>query len=812
RLNRTVAIKILPSHLAQRPQLRERFEREARAVSSMNHPHICNLHDIGVQDGIHYMVMEFLLGESLEARLERGGPLTVEQLLQYASEIADALDHAHRQGVIHRDLKPANIMLTRDGTKLLDFGLAKLPDETLANAAGFANVPTKTNNLTTPGTILGTVQYMSPEQLEGREADARSDIFSFGSVMYEAMTGRKAFEAANYATMVTAIMSTNPPSITTLQPATPPALNRVVKRCLAKNPEDRWQTARDLASELAWIADPAGESGSVISMTAPARRPVRWMLFAGLAVALAVALAVLYVRKPVVNTAPLQFVLPQAERTTYSGLAAAVGPIAVSPDGRRVAFVANSPDGRGVLTVRPLGSLADVALAGTEGATCPFWSPDGSEVAFFADGKLKKVPASGGAIQTLCDAGRSGGGTWNQDGVIVFARGPYDGLYRVPSAGGVPVPITTLDAGRGETAHRWPQFLPDGRHFLYVVQTTGQGRPGVEVAALNRAGPKRLVNIYSNAMLAGSEYVLFVRDRSLMAQPLDTSALELRGEPFLVADRVAYDPEFGVGDFSVSGNGVLAYRAGDRIPATQLVWVDRVGREVGAMGSPGQYRSPRISPDERRIAVERSDASLGTPGVWIHDLDRNMWARLTFEAANLSSPIWSPDGKRVVYASAAQGAAGRDLYNLFEKAASGAGTETLLLKTETSKFATDWSKDGRFIAYETRVSKTGWDIWILPLEGDRNPFPFVNTQADERLAQFSPDGKWIAYTSTDFGRVEVYTQSFSGVASPSPAGPGGKRQISAKGGFGPRWRADGKELFFIGGEGKLMAVSVESKG
>ncbi len=785
RLDRTVAIKVLPEHLADDPQRRERFEREARAVSSLNHPHICALHDIGEQDGIHYLVMELVEGETLQQRLEKGR-LSLDQALEYAIQIADALDKAHRQGVVHRDLKPGNIMLTKSGTKLLDFGLAKLKGDA-GGVSPLSQMPTQdlSQPLTAEGTIIGTLQYMAPEQLEGQEADARTDIFAFGAVVYEMVAGRKAFEGRSQVSLMAAILEHTPVEMSSLQAMTPPALDRIVKVCLEKDPEERWQTARDVARELKWASAPVTEKP-----TAPLVAPVTqtsgrsgWAV-AAIAASAALALAVLYFRGPAPEVSTMRFHIPTATTAQPADLN-------VSPDGRHVAFIAQGAASAEAVWVRTLDQFEARELPGTEGANEPFWSPDSRFVGFFADGKLKKIDIAGGPPQNLSDVLTAfpAGGTWSKEGTILFSsnhQGTYI-IHSVADAGGLPEPVTRLDVERNEAAHGYPKFLPAGRHFLLNV---GIGvADNIHIGSLDS---QDTVPLMENASMAGytdAGYVLFVRDQVLMAQPFDAGRLEVGGQPFPVADQVLYFPNSAHGAYSVSGGGVLAYRGGVSEPP-EPVWFDRSGRRLGKVEEAGGYNQFWLSPDEERMAA------LSEGDIWVVDMLRGSRSRLTFDPALDRYPLWSPEGDRIVFSSQRIGA-GEDL---FLKSAMGTGDAQILLETDEDKFPTDWSSDGRYVLYTNRSAETARDVWALPLDGDQDPFPVLNTPFREWHAMFSPDGRWIAYDSNETGRDEVYVQPFPPT--------GGKWQVSVEGGHMARWREDGRELFFVGASLTLMAVEV----
>jgi serine/threonine protein kinase/Tol biopolymer transport system component len=797
RLGREVAVKVLPQHLSVSSETRQRFEREAKTISQLSHPHVCALFDVGREGDTEYLVMELLEGETLSARLVKGS-LPLDQTLRYGQEIADALDRAHRQGIVHRDLKPTNVMLTKSGVKLLDFGLAKAM-EPAASPSSLTALPTQ-NNLTQEGTILGTFQYMAPEQLEGKEADARTDIFALGAVLYEMATGKKAFPAASQASLITAIMSANPPSISAAQPASPPALDRVVTTCLAKDPEDRWQNAGDVAKELKWIAESG--PGSPQTGLRPRQTPRRLIgTAATLFVLAAVALAAILVRlrSEAADRRPVRLSVLPPDRTSFNSLGTG-GPVAVSPDGRLLAFTASGADGAPLLYVRPLSAITARPLSGTEGASFPFWSPDSRLVGFFARGKLKKVDASGGPVTTVCDAAEGRGGAWNRDGDILFAN-RYSPIFRVRATGGRPIEVTRLDAKRGDTTHRWPQFLPDGQHFLYLAAPLGMESESntIFAASLDGKENREILPASSNVAYA-SGHLLYTREGTLVAQPFDPRRLRVRGEAFPVVEGVSYDYLYSRAVFSVSEDGILVYQAGG-VADTRLAWLDRGGKTLGFVDEPGFYSSPRLSPDGKRIAVAISEPNLSKANLWIYDVGRGTRSRFTFASARETYPLWSPDGVWLVYGSNARGP-----FGLYRKRSDGTGSEELLLQTQNNIVPSSLSPDGKLLAFDAfggpHQMKT--DISILPLTGDRKPYPFLQTPANEGDAQFSPDGKWIAYVSDESGRPEVYVTGF-------PRSEG-KWQVSSAGGQQPRWSRDGKELFYLEGRSNVMVVDVKTEG
>jgi Tol biopolymer transport system component len=807
RLDRTVAIKVLPAHLADSPELRQRFEREARAISSLNHPHICSLYDVGYQDGVSFLVMEYLEGETLAQRLERG-PMPLSDVLKYGVQIADALDKAHRQGVVHRDLKPGNIMLTpQTGAKLMDFGLAK--SAIAAASISSMTAPAHASSpITTKGMIVGTFQYMSPEQVEGKEVDARSDLFAFGAVLYEMMTGRRAFQGKSQLSVASAILEKEPEPISIVQPLTPPALDRTIRKCLAKDPEDRWQTARDLQLELKWIAESGSQAGAPAVVVAGRKQRERWAWMAAAAFAvLAIVFAVGFVlRAPLPPRALTATILPP-DNTSF---VAAV----VSPDGTRMAFTARGSDGALKLWVRSLDALSAQPLSGTDGASLPFWSADGRSLGFFTqDGKLKKIEASGGPPITLCDIPAiPRGGTWNLDGVVLFGMVGRNGIQRVSSAGGAVTPATKLDEARKDANHRWPVFLPDGRHFLYNVRATVRNEALGEdlyVGSLDGQVNRKLLPVSFNVQYS-SGHILFAREGTLMAQPFDTKRLELTGDAFPIAEQILTTAGLGFTAISASENGVLAYRTGAGQPGSKLVWSDRQGKELGVLGDQAIYISPKISSNGQKVAVDISDPKVGPPDVWVYDVARGLRTRLTFDPQVDITPEWSPDSTRVVFLSFRKGTG-----DLYMKDASGAGNDELLFESAETKSPSSWSADGNFILFTSVGTKTRQDIWVLPMGKDpsaplgtggagRKPFVFLQTDYAESEAVFSPDGRWVAYRSNESGRDEIYVKPFPG--------PAGRWQVSTGGGTRAKWRRDGKELFYLGVDDKIMSAEIRMKG
>jgi eukaryotic-like serine/threonine-protein kinase len=814
RLERTVAIKVLNAQPVASAELRARFEREAKVISQLQHPNICVLHDVGNEGPIDYLVMEFLQGESLAERL-RKGPLPPEQILTIAIEIADALEKAHRAGVVHRDLKPGNVMLTKSGAKLLDFGLAKPLGATGASAPGSGTSPsvfgaalTQTmpspspaSPFSTAGAVIGTVQYMSPEQIQGIEADARSDIFSFGVMLFEMVTGKRTFEGKTQASIVGQILAVDPPSVSTLRPQTPSGLDRVIRLCLDKDPNERIQTAHDLKLQLQAITEApltTPQSPAVV----PARRSWLPWVAAGVLALAAIAFAVAYMqslRTPQVSVH--SYILPP-DKTTFSLSGTSAGPPVLSPDGLRIAFVA-TPGAKQLLWIRPLNSAVAQPMSGTDGATYPFWSPDSRYVGFFAAGKLNKVDASGGPPQALCDAVSGRGGTWSRNGVIVFSPTSTSALMRVDAAGGTPVPLTTLDSE--ENSHRWPDFLPDDNHFLYFAHGSTVADSGVYLAALDAKKGKLLLRDDSNAIYA-SGHLLFVRDNTLMAQNFNLRTLALEGEAKPLADHVAVNTDVWRGILTASANGELLYQHGAASGGSQLVWYDAAGKPGDTvLPETADYYRPHLSPDGSKLAVTIETNGIGD--IWVIDLARHTKTRITFGPQYSGDPVWWPDGRSIVFS---YGPAG-NMDSFYRQNADGTGSKEKLLETPgVNALPFSISPDSQYIAYMRNDPKstTGWDIWALPMlpdkSGEQKPFSLVSTNFIDVTPSFSPNGKWLAYANNETGRFEIYIQPF-------PSGVG-RWQVSTAGGADPQWRKDGKELYFFSVDQQMMAVDVQQNG
>jgi serine/threonine protein kinase len=815
RLERTVAIKVLNAQLVADSELRGRFEREAKIISQLQHPNICVLHDVGHEGAIDYLVMEFLQGESLAERL-RKGPLVSEEVFRIAIEIADALEKAHRAGIVHRDLKPGNVMLTKTGAKLLDFGLAKplgagpTHGGRGSGSSVLAGALTQTSPaaspatpLSTAGAVLGTVQYMSPEQIQGIEADARSDIFSFGAMLFEMATGKRTFEGKTQASIVGQILAVDPPSVSRLRPETPPGLDRVIRLCLDKDPDERIQTAHDLKLQLQAIAETPLTTTQATTVS-PARRA--WLPWAAAAVfgIAAIAFALVYLqslRAPQVSVH--SYILPP-EKTTFLLTENIAGPPMLSPDGLRVAFIAKNADGKQMLWIRPLNSAVAQPMSGTEGATYPFWSADSRYVGFFAGGKLNKVDASGGPPQALCDAPSGRGGSWASTGTIVFTPDSTSALWRVDAAGGTRVALTTLDSK--EISHRWPAFLPDGNHFLYFARGSTSPDNGIYVAALDSKERKLLLRNDSNAIYAAPGFLLFVRDNTLMEQRFNPRSLALEDEAKPVADHVAVNTNTYRSIVTASANGELLYQHGAAGGASQLVWYDASGKQgEPVLTETADYSQPTLSPDASKLAFVLETNGVGD--IWVVDLARHTKTRLTFGPQYSGNPVWWPDGKSIVFCYGASSAGD----SLYRQNADGTGSKEKLLETPGIRdIASSVSLDARYIAYMRNdpKSNTNTDIWALPMfpnkSGEQKPFPLVVTNFRDITPSFSPDGKWLAYANDETGRYEVYIQPFPGGA--------GRWQVSTAGGFRPNWRKDGKELFYFTLDQQVVAVDVRQIG
>jgi Tol biopolymer transport system component len=840
RLKRDVAVKVLPEAFAGDSDRMARFQREAELLASLNHPNIAGIYGLEQADPstgsgqapMIAIVLELVEGETLADIIARG-PIAVVDALPIAHQIAEALEAAHEKGVVHRDLKPANIKITAEGrVKVLDFGLAKMLDPAEAGGAkpsAMSMSPTLSVHATYAGVILGTAAYMSPEQARGKPVDRRTDIWSFGCVLFEMLAARQTFEGGETVTDTIAAIIKNEPDWTVLPGDTPPHIRALLKRCLQKDPKRRLRDIGDARLEIEEGATGAGPAQSDVAQgfsaqgrsdVAKRRLLVPWIVASVAALVAAALAAVILGHREPRDPGAVHFSITAPEGMTIGhstpqrGAKVPAAHYAPSPDGRRLAYVMYKGDDNPQLWVRRLDAASGQALPGTDDASFPFWSPDGRFIAFFAQGRLKKVDANGGAPQTICDAAAGEGGTWNATGDIVFTPDETSGLFKVSASGGEPTAVTTLDAARGETSHRWPQFLPDGRHYLYLARTEKvKGAPSgmnaandawsIYAGSLGAADRTLVVRGVVRAVYA-SGHLMFVRDTTLMAQAFDANALRLTGEPVPVAEEVPLNVANARSGFAVADT-VLAYRHGAAAGGTALLtWFDRNGKRLDSVAAPDNYAIVRLSPDGRMLAAYKTEGSVTfsvSGDLWTLDLTRGgVMSRLTFTADQpKDGPLWSPDSSSVVFGSGTA-ASSPQVTDLYRKRANGVSDAELLLKGASPVRPTSWSSDGRYVAFNQTDRKGHTDIWLLPMYGDRKPVPFLQTSFDELNAAFSPDGRWIAYQSDKGGAFDVYVRPF----------PSGDREwrISQNGGEVPHWRADGRELFFIPRGAGIMAAPI----
>ncbi len=790
RLQRSVAIKILPDSFAADPGRRQRFEREAHVIASLSHPHICTLHDVGsaqprgAAQPVEYLVMEHLDGETLAARLSRG-PLPLDDIIRYGSEIAAALEAAHRQRIVHRDLKPANVMLTRSGVKLLDFGLAKAVEPQAASGSALSTMSVAA---TSPGTMLGTLPYMAPEQVDGREADARSDIFALGTVLHEMAMGRRAFPGQSAVGIASAILASEPPPI-----ASSPSLDRLVRGCLRKDPDQRWQSAQDVALQLREVP----ERDRATLHDRPSRVP--WMVAAAaIAVAIVAGIAVWRARTsssavdPLSAGAPVSFTVPVGPADAYLALSVERIPFALSPDGRQIAFVGGVGDAAPSVLVRNLSSEPVVQLAGTEGATSVFWSPAGKSIGFFAGGKLKRVELAGGAPVALCDVPQGIGltGTWG-DGQILFVSVQGEQIRRVPETGGTPVDVLGPDAARGDTRVVWPSFLPDGRRFLLLASGRDADKGFVTLAGAD--GSRRdVLAVRSNAQYVAPGFLVYGSDGALLARRFNPDTGVVSGEPVAIAENAAQFLTTGVTHFSASRNGTIVYHAG--VDESKIAVFDRSGTEVSELRRAGPYQTIRLSRDGRDLYVDRRELKIGTLDIWKIELDRGTESRVTHEPGSEIDAVVVPGGS-LIYSAARTGAP-----RVYLRTLSGA-EEPLAPGLAGLQDRSDVSPDGKWMMYSQRTARGNFDLIAVSLK-DRAVVPFHQSDADESDSRFSPDGRYVAFTSDLGGRRDVYVAPFPG--------PGPMRIVSASPASLPRWSADGRELFYVGLDGAISAVAIRS--
>ncbi|MBA2525183.1 MAG: serine/threonine-protein kinase, partial [Pyrinomonadaceae bacterium] len=775
KLGRDVAIKVLPAAFSADAERLRRFEQEAQATGALNHPNILVIFHIGTHDGAPYIVSELLEGETLRERMASAA-LPQRKAIDYVLQIAHGLAAAHAKGIVHRDLKPENLFITNDGrVKILDFGLAKLTGAADGNLSQ-TEVPTRRVD-TDPGLVMGTMGYMSPEQLKGRPADHRSDIFAFGAILYEMLSGKRAFRGESMAETMSAILREDPPDLSETNKTVSPSLERVIHHCLEKNPEERFHSARDLAFAIENLSGAATSSGQTMTMagvaTATEGRKIAGMsrLFGNarlgwivaalflLALVTALGLALLYVRQPSPEAQVARFSINLPPGTTTVANTAPV--LALSPDGRRLVFGASDAAGKNQLWLRPLDSFATQPLSGTDGAAFPFWSPDGRHIAFFVDNKLKKLDVGSGVIETICQAGSGQGGDWNRQGVILFSEGDGTGLSRVNAAGGKPEGVTEMDAAHEERVHNFPSFLPDGKHYLFHIR--GGDNPGIYVGSLDARDRKLLIPLSADganatrAVWSPQGYILYALNRTtLLARAFDPNRLELRGEPFRVADNVIVS-QAGNARFAVSANGVLAFIQGGAPDIVQLTWHDRNDKRLGVIGPAAPWLTFRLSPDERFAALIRDEPNR-LSSLWLLDLLQGATTRFITEGNN-NEPVWSPDGKQLAFSSARNSPP-----TLFLKPLTGNVPEERLLQSRFQSFPVSWSPDGKSLIYGMFSPLTRGDIWLLPLSGERKPQPLVQTKSNERFGRVSPDGNWLVYQSDESGSNEIYVTQF-----PQPA-------------------------------------------
>jgi Tol biopolymer transport system component len=792
RLGRAVAIKVLNTDRSDAAALRERLQREARAISQLANPHICTLFDIGVTpDGLSYMVMELLEGETLEQVIARG-PLPLSQVILYGGQIAEALGAAHRAGILHGDLKPGNVMITRGGVKLLDFGLAT--ERPRMATASMPDQVTRTTVIAPEPGIAGTLQYLAPEQIEGHPADERSDIFSCGAVIYEMVTGRKAFTGQTPASVIAAILREDPAPMTTLRAETPSGLERLVRACLAKDPSDRWQNAADLARELRWL-----ETAPATAQGAEATRP-SWMIWVAGAAALLLTIAALFLARVYLESrqrdpgavARTSVLLPEGLQFPAGSTLGGVGRFAISPNGRRLVFVGVDTNGNQMLWLRPLDALSATPIPGTAGGNSPFWSPDSESIAFFAQGQLRAITLPGGEARVIASPAFNATGSWRGD-TILFTPTPGSPIARISASGGTPKAVTTLDKAAGDVVHRSPAFLPDGRHFLYVAVAARLG--GTSPRAVyagstdEKDGPARLVLESGSTVRYSDGYLVSLRENALVAQPFDPDGLVLTGEPRTIADQVELS---GVASatFGFSSTGALVYQTSS--DGSELVWVDRQGRRQDSVAEPGHYGDLELSPDRRQLAVSVLDPGVSTRDIWTVDLARGVRTRLTTDRAEDVAPVWSGDGTRIAFSSNRTGH-----FEIYEKPATGIGNEERLKGAEGEGYPSAWAPDGALLYWTF-----GPEVGIKRLVGEGPAESWLRGAASQPTV--SSDGRWALYMSAETGRSEVYLTTY-----PSHEW---RTQLSVAGGVSPRWRADGREAYYVARDNKLMAVTITVHG
>jgi serine/threonine protein kinase len=804
-LDRSVAVKFLPEAFSEDPLRQARFEREAKLLASLNHPNIAVIHGLHHAGGIYFLAMELVTGQDLAQKIHRGA-IPIDEALAFTRQVAEGLEAAHDSGVIHRDLKPANIQVTPDGkVKILDFGLAKAFEaDPGSSQAAISLSPTMTAAATMAGVILGTAAYMSPEQARGRPVDRRADIWAFGCVLYEMLAGRRLFDGETVSDTLAGVLKSEP-DWTALPEGTPPGIRKLLRRCLVKDPRQRLQAIGD--ARIA-IEEALARPDATDDLPAPAplargprtRERLAWLLtavMAGLCVVLALGRKPAAPEPAVVRTS----INPPAKARFDFGLEKS-GALSISPDGRHVTFSLQTGSGERSLWIRSLDSLESRPLAGTKNGNWPFWSPDSQQIAFFADGKLKRIDLTGSPAVTICEARDGRSGDWNRDGVIIFSPNAIAPIHTVPAAGGQPQPVTKLDEAHGETTQRWATFLPDGRHFLYMAGIHNAGvmneTNAIYLAELGKEGRRRLLLARSNVVYAAG-HLLYVRDHVLLAQPFDADRLELTGDASPLGEDIQYDAGFFRAVFAVSETGAVVYGTGATTSGSRLTWFGRDGKEVAKVGDLASYDNLALSPDAKRVAFTLTDTDSGSTDIWIQDLARGVRSRLTFGPFRQITPMWSTDGQQIAYTVSSI------VDNLFIRPANG-GKEEELLRSDHDKVATDWSRDGRYLVYSqmdtTPTSRSG--VFVLPLADRTNPRPFVDTEFNEQHGRLSPDGRWMLYTSDESGRDEVYVAPFPG--------PGGKWQVSLAGGTIGWWVRGGAEIDYLAPDHTMMSVAVRTTG
>ena len=806
RLDRTVAIKVLASHLSTSPELKQRMEREARSVSALNHPHICQLYDVGSQDGCDFLVMEFLEGETLAERLAKG-PLPLTEIYTIGIAIAEALELAHRQGIVHRDLKPANIMLVQGNAKLMDFGLAKPLDRQGKGAStpapSFSAMPTMSGPnplgpLTSAGTIVGTIQYMAPEQIEGKNVDARTDIFALGAVLYEMAAGKAAFQGRSQISLASSILEKDPEPVSSVKPQVPHAFEHLVTTCLQKDPECRFQSAHDVKLELQWIAT----DKATVPPVAPDQkvRGNKRYVWTGVVVAATLLGAFAGFSLHSQRRADvIRATLDPPAKTTFNLTGDFAGPPVLSPDGTFIAFSAIDPSGKTALWVRPANSLESRVLPDTAGGMFPFWSPDSHSVGFFANSKLKTIDITGSSAQVIADAPFGRGGTWGIGGMIIFSPDSQASLMKVPSSGGIPVNVTKVNRTY-QTSHRWPFFLPDGKHFLYLALNHDpalSGNDAIYYASVDGKENRELIHSESNAICA-ADFLIFAQGDQLMAQPFRPKTGKLGGMPGMIAKGVTNDITTWHMDASASDDGLLVFGTAENA-SWQLVWVDRTGKQTGIAADKLQnLQVARISPQGDRVALQIENAEAD---IWVLSLSRGALTRLTFGPSASVCPAWSPDGKWIAYSSQRDGH-----FNIYRKPSDGSGGENLLQSDTQQLAVTDWSRDGRYLIYSRAGSDANWELWALPLDGSVKPYMVIPRAIASVTAggRVSPDGHWIVYASNESSRSEIYVAGFNGTQ--------GKWQVSSNGGELPQWSNDGKEIFYMDASFTFYSIPVHTAG